>query len=234
MAPAVDWLLPPEERALGATLLGRWRDLLYAPGPGFSEELEPGVFRASLVVVTASGACRITSRIQPAFGGELSRLRLERLPGPPAETFGSFFEVERRGFVYTMGEDRTRSALRPTDRADWAYAGASLAARLGEVREVRVLRERVRGRDHDVPFAWQADRGLVLTGATGERSLVLAEPHDPERAAFAPTLGPYRALVDAGAPVSPGAGPRELLGHGDRADIEELLVEQVPLSNKEG
>ena len=229
MGLALDWLLPPEERALGVTLVGPWHDLLYGPGPGFGSELEPGVFRTSLVVLTQAGACRITSRIQPAFGGELCRLRLERLPGPPAETFGSFFEVERRGFVYGMGADRTRSALRAPDRPHWAYAGASLAGRLGRVRDVRLLRERVRGRDHDVPFAWQADRGLVVTGAGGERSLVLAEPHDPERAAFAPALGPYRALVDAAAPVSPGAGPRELLGHGDRADIEELLVEQVPL-----
>lgn len=229
MAPALDWILPPEERALGAALVGPWRDLLYAPGPGFSSELEPGVFRASLVVVTAAGVCRITSRIQPALGGELSRLRLERLPGAPAETFGSFFEVARRGLVYAMGADRARDALRPADRPHWSYAGASLAARLGQVRDVRLLRERVRGRDHGAPFEWRADRGLVLTGAAGERSLILAEPDDPERAAFVPALGPFRALVDAAAPAIPGAGPRELLGHGDRDDIVELVVEQVPL-----
>jgi hypothetical protein len=224
---ALELTLPAEERRLAAALAGPWDDLLYAPGPGFSSELDPGCYRTSLVVRRGAGGWRLSSVVQPAWGGELCRLRLERVPGPPAETLGSFFDLARPGRVYAMGADRSRPALR-SPQADWSYAGPSLAGRLGRVGGVALLREHVTGRDGGAAFAWTADRGLLLAGADGALALCLAEPDDPERAAFLPALGPYRALIDEGA-ARPGAGPRELLGYGDRADITAVRVERLPL-----
>src|SRR5262249_31555685 len=160
---------PAAEERLAATLAGPWHDLLYAPGPGFTSALDPGVFRASFVVVLAGGAMiRVTSLAAPAFSGQICRLRLEPLPPPPSERLGSSFEPSRRGLVYVMSGDR---GSRAPDRADWSYHGESLAPRLGRHVRVHVLRERVAGVDHGESFGWVADRGLVLLGDGGGKSL---------------------------------------------------------------
>jgi hypothetical protein len=178
------------------------------------------------VILLAGGACvRVTSIVQPAFGGELCRLRLEPLARRP-ETLGSFFDPSRRGLVYGMPATAGASTLGPASREGWSYGGESLRARLGAVTRVRVLRERVGGMSGEHHVSWMADRGLVLTGADGRESLFLAEPLPDEQAAFLPALGAFRALIDPGHPTTPGATTRELLGYGDwdaRLDIELAL-----------
>ncbi len=75
-APHVALHLPAHERVLLRSLVAPWRDLLYAPGPGFTSPLDPGAYRTSIVIVPATGpAVRLSSVVMPAFGGELCRLR---------------------------------------------------------------------------------------------------------------------------------------------------------------
>ncbi len=235
MTRALDLSLTEPERRRVALLAGRWRDLLYAPGPGFRSPLEPGVYTSSFVVVLDSGpAVRVSSLVIPAFGGELCRLRLEPLVSFRPETLGSLFDPSRRGIVYAMSTDRRTGGARPPDRQGWSYEGPSLAPRLGTVTRVRVLRERIRGGRGDGAFSWVADRGLALMGAGGEESLLLARPSESEQAVLAPTPGLYRALLDPAAPAVPGATRAELLGYGDWAPPLEIAIELETLSASAG
>jgi hypothetical protein len=227
MTRALDVTMPDSERRWAGALAGAWSDVLYSPGPGFASPLEPGLFRASFVLVPRGAvAVRITSLVVPAFGGELCRLRLEPVPTLPHETFGSFFEPTRRGRIWSMGPDRRSAGSHAPDEKDWYYDGPSLAAGLGDVTRVRILRERVRAGTGEGAHAWSADRGLVFTSAAGGESLLLALPEREEHALFLPAVGPYRVLVDPAAPATPGAGARELLGYGDHQEPFDLTVEQ--------
>jgi len=226
MTRAVDVSLPASERRWAAALVGAWSDLLYSPGPGFASPLEPGLFRASFVLVPRGAvAIRVTSLVIPAFGGEVCRLRFEPVPALPHETFGSFFEPVRRGRIWSMGADRRSPGAYAPDEKDWYYDGPSLAAGLGEITRVRLLRERVRAGTGEGAHEWTAARGLLLTGATGRESLLLALPEREEHTLFLPAVGPYRVLVDPTAPATPGAGARELLGYGDHEEPFDLELE---------
>lgn len=226
MTRALDLSLPDPERRRAARLRGRWADLLYVPGPGFTSELEPAVYASSLVIVLEDGrAMRASSFVVPAFGGELCRLRLEPLVSYRAENLGSFFDPARRGVVYALTPDRRAGAARTPDRPHWSYAGASLCARLADVQRVRLLREHARGTAANGPFSWIADRGLALTSAAGEESLILARPGDSEHALLVSPPGLYRVLLESGTAVVPGATPTELLGYGDWAPAPDIAIE---------
>jgi hypothetical protein len=224
--PHVDLTLPDVERQWAASLATTWRDLLYAPGPGFTSPLDPGAYRSSVVVVRGDGvAIRVTSLVAPAFGGELCRLRLEALGQHRPHALGSFFEPSRTGTVYALSPDRGDAAARAPDRAEWRYEGASLATRLGRVDRVRVLRERARG----AGASWTADRGLVLTGADRAECVLLGVSEPAEVALFLPSPGLYRALLDPGTAPQPGITVRDLLGYGGRDDDVDVTVELHPL-----
>jgi len=127
-SPRVDLTLPAEERDLAASLAATWRDLLYVPGPGLTSPLDPGAYRSSLVVIRGDGAAiRVTSRVMPAFGADLSRLVLELVapqrPDALGETLGSFFDPAHTGTIYALTPDRTAGATRPPERDEWRYAG---------------------------------------------------------------------------------------------------------------
>jgi hypothetical protein len=222
---AVDLTLPPPERRWAETLAAAWRDLLYSPGPGFRTPLEPGLFRTAFVIMPAGApAVRVTSLVVPAFGSELCRLRLEPLTDLPIPIYGSFFEPARKGRIWRMPGDPREPAARAPEEPHWRYEGPSLEPALGRIARVHVLREEARGGTGDGAFAWTADRGLVLTGERGAKSLLLALPDREEHALFLPAIGPYRVLADPSAPETPGAGVRELLGYGDREEPFEVTV----------
>ena len=228
--PHVDLTLPPEEVALAASLAGAWRDLLYVPGPGLTSPLDPGAYRSSLVVIRGDGVpIRVTSRVSPAFGADLSRLALEPVapprPGALDQALGSFFDPARTGTIYALTPDRGAGAARPPDRAEWRYDGPSLTPRLARVTRVRLVREhgRVAG------AGWTADRGLALTAADGGECLVLAVSEPAEVALFLPVPGLYRALLHGGAAPQPGVTVRDLLGHGERDDDVEVTVTLHPV-----
>ena len=224
-APHVDLTLPDAERRLAASLSTPWRDLLYTPGPDLTSPLDPGAYRSSLVVVRDDGvAVRVTSRVTPAFGGELCRLRLETLALSRVAAFGSFFEPARTGTIYAFTPGREAGAVRAPDRAEWRYGGASLAPRLGRVDQVRVLRERGRVG----AGSWVADRGLVLRSADGGECVLLSVTEPAEAALFLPSPGLYRALLDPRAAAQPGVTVRDLLGHGERDDAD-VTAELLPL-----
>jgi len=224
--PHVDLTLPDHERDLLGSLRNPWRDLLYAPGPGFTSPLDPGAYRTGVVVVPAAGpAIRVSSVVTPAFGGELCRLRLEALPHDPPASLGSFFDLARPGTVYALTSGPGTAAARAPERAEWRYDGVSLGARLGRIRGLRLLRERGRVRSG----SWQTDRGLVLTGADGAPSLLLAVAEPAEAALFLPSPGLYRTLLDPAAAPQPGVTVYDLLGHGDRDDGVEVTIELLPL-----
>jgi hypothetical protein len=224
--PHVDLKLPDPERALLGPLVAPWRDLLYAPGPGFTSPLDPGAYRTSVVIVPAAGpAIRVSSVVTPAFGGEFCRLRLEALPHAPPLSLGSFFHPARTGTIYGLAPERGVAAAQAPERAEWRYEGVSLAPRLGRISGMRLLREHGRVGD----CSWQADRGLALTGADGALSLVLAVAEPAEAALFLPSPGLYRALLDPAATPKPGVTVRDLLGHGDRDDGVETTIELLPL-----
>lgn len=213
MTRRLDLSLPDDERRLAASLRGPWRDLLYAPGPGFTSDLDPGVFVSSFVIVLDDGrAVRLSSISRPAFGSDLCRLHVEVLAAHRADVFGSFFEPSRRGRIYAMSAESLIEGQEPERPPSWSYEGLSLRGRLGDVRRVRLVRERVTGAD-DAAFAWSADRGVVVTNAAGEESLFLAQPGDAEGCALISPPGLYRALL--GATPVPGASLAGLLGHGD-------------------
>jgi hypothetical protein len=221
--PHVELTLSEPERALLRVLTAPWRDLLYVPGPGFTSPLDPGAYRSSVVIVPAAGpAVRVSSLVAPAFGRELCRLRLEAVPQVPAASLGSFFEPSRTGTVYALTPERGVAAARAPDRAEWRYGGGSLAPRLAAIRSLRRLREQGRG----VDGSWTADRGLVVTGANGEDSLLLAVAEPAEAALFLPVPGLYRPLLDPAAPPHPGAGVADLLGHADdRPEVTITLLD---------
>ena len=221
-----DLKLPDRERALLGPLVAPWHDLLYAPGPGFTSPLDPGAYRTSVVIVPAAGpAIRVASVVTSAFGGELCRLRIEALPHAPPPSLGSFFHPSRTGTIYALTPERGAAAAQAPERAEWRYEGVSLAPRLGRISGMRLLRERGRVGD----CSWQADRGLALTGADGALSLVLAVAEPAEAALFLPSPGLYRALLDPAATPKPGVTVRDLLGHGDRDDGVETMIELLPL-----
>jgi len=224
--PHVELKLPDRERVLLAALDRPWRDLLYAPGPGFTSSLDPGAYRTSLVIVPVDGpAIRVSSSITPAFGGELCRLRLEALSQEPP-SLGSFFDPARTGTVYALTPGRGVAAARAPERVEWRYAGASLASRFARIGGLRLLRERGRG-----PYgSWDADRGLVISAADGGESLVLAIAQPAEAALFLPSPGLYRTLLDPAIAPKPGVTARDLLGHGDRDEAAEVTIEILPLS----
>jgi hypothetical protein len=226
-APHVALHLPDEERDLLRSLVSPWRDLLYAPGPGFTSPLDPGAYRTSLVIVPAAGSpIRVSSVVTPAFRSEICRLRIEVLPQAPPPSLGSFFDPARTGTVYALTPGRDGAAAQAPARAEWRYDGVSLAPRLGGIRGVRVLREHGRGPG----CSWDADRGLAFSGADGAPSLVLAVAEPAEAALFLPSPGLYQTLLDAGAPPKPGVTIRDLLGHGDRDDGVEATIELLPLA----
>jgi hypothetical protein len=224
-SPHVDLLLPESERALLRSLLARWDDLLYAPGPGLTSPLDPDAYRSSVVIVPARGAVmRVSSVVAPAFGTDLCRIQVEVLPQGPAASLGSFFDLSRTGRVYTLTPERgATAAARAPDRAEWRYGGASLAPALGRVRGLRLLREHGRGESG----SWSADRGLAMTGADGVDRLLLSVADPAESALFLPVPGLYRTLLDPAAPPPPGATARDLLGHGDRDVPVEVTVEAL-------
>jgi hypothetical protein len=225
-APHVSLHLPDRERALLAALVSPWRDLLYAPGPDFTSPLDPGAYRTSIVIVPVAGpAMRLSSVVMPAFGGEVCRLRLEALPHDPPPSLGSFFDLARRGTVYALTPERSVTAARAPDRAEWRYTGASLASRLGRIGGLHLLHERARV----AAGSWETDRGLVITGADGDQCLVLATEEPAESALFLPSLGLYRPLVDSAAARQPGVTVSDLLGHGDRDDPVEITIELLPI-----
>ena len=223
--PHVDLTLPDTERRLAASLSSPWRDLLYVPGPGLTSALDPGAYRSSLLVVRDDGlAVRVTSLVAPAFGGELCRLRFETPGSSRPSALGSFFEPSRRGTIYAFTSDREAGAARAPDRAEWRYEGASLAARLGRVGQVHVLRERGRVGTG----SWVADRGLVLRCADGGECMLLGVTEPAEAALFLPAPGLFRALLDPRGAPQPGVTVRDLLGHGERDDVD-VTVELHPL-----
>jgi hypothetical protein len=228
--PRVDLTLPPEERARAASLVAGWRDLLYVPGAGLTSPLDPGAYRSSLVVIRGDGvAIRVTSRVSPAFGADLSRLALEVVAPPRSaageETLGSFFDPARTGTLYALTPDRGAGATRPPGRAEWRYEGPSLARRLARVTRVRLVREHGRGPGAE----WTADRGLALTAADGAECLVLAVSEPAEVALFLPVPGLYRALLDGSAARQPGVTVRDLLGHAERDEDVDVTVTLHPL-----
>jgi hypothetical protein len=226
MTRALDVTMPASERRWAAGLARPWSDVLYSPGPAFASPLEPGLFRASFVLVpVGAAAVRITSLVVPAFGGELCRLRLEPVPTLPHEALGSFFEPARRGRVWSMGVDRRGGAARAPEEKGWFYEGPALATALGDVQRVRLLRERVRAGAGDGAHGWTADRGLVFTSAAGGESLLLALPEREEQALLLPAVGPYRVLLEPAAAATPGADARELLGYGDHEGPFDLTLE---------
>jgi hypothetical protein len=169
-------------------------------------------------------AVRVTSLVTPAFGGELCRLRLETLARSRDAAFGSFFEPSRTGTIYAFTPDREAGAAQAPDRAEWRYEGASLAPRLGRVGQVRVLRERGRVGTG----SWVADRGLVLRCADGGECMLLGVTEPAEAALFLPAPGLFRALLDPRGASQPGVTVRDLLGHGERNDVD-VTVELHPL-----
>ncbi len=223
-----DLLLPEPERRRAAALAAGLSDFLYVPGPSFTSPLEPGLYRSSFILVMPDGpAVRVSSFVVPAFGRELCRLRLEPVQSYRAESLGSFFEPARRGLIYAMTGERERVDARPPAEPGWSYEGPALAARLGALTQVRLLRERVSATLDGEPVAWTADRGLVLIGVDGQEGLLLAEAGPSDDAAFVPNVGIYRSLFDPSAPVMPGATVRELLGYGDWAPRFEITVETL-------
>ena len=221
MTQTFDLRLPEPERQRAAGFATAWRDLLYVPGDGFSSPLDPGLYRSSFAVVPLEGqAVRVSSFVVPAFGGELCRLRLEPLQSFRSDNLGSFFEPSRRGVVYAMSADRKSGARRAPSRPEWSYPGPSIEPRLGRVSKVTLVRERVTGGSGESIFSWVADRGLALTGSDGQESLLLAVPEVSERVAFLPAVGLYRRLVNPAAPAIPGAAVKDLLGYGDRDELQ--------------
>jgi len=225
--PHVALHLPDHELDLLRPLVSPWRDVLYAPGPGFTSPLDPGAYRTSIVIVPAAGpAVRVSSVVTPAFGAEICRLRLEALPNDPPPSLGSFFDPARAGTVYALTPGRERAAAQAPVRADWRYDGVSLAPRLGGIRSLHVLRERGRGPGG----SWESDRGLAFIGADDVTSLVLAVAEPAEAALFLPSPGLYVPLLDPGATPKPGVTVRDLLGHGERDAGVEITIELLPLS----
>jgi len=222
---SLDLRLPGPERRRAARLAEPWRDLLYVPGPAFASELDPGAYRSTVFVVLGGGeVVRVSSLAVPALGGELCRIRLEPVNAVRLEALGSFFELHRRGLVFAFTPDRRAGAVWPPADPTWRYEGPSLRPRLGAGGSVRLLRETGRAADGGT---WTADRGLVIAGADGPASLVLATADDPDRVVFLPALGVHEVLVDPRAPDWPGASRRELLGYGDweappAVDVEVL------------
>src|SRR5262249_29973721 len=90
---ALDLSLPGAELRRAARLRGRWTDLMYVPGPGFTSPVESGLYTSSFVIVPVDGRpLRVSSFAVPAFGGELCRLRFEPLVSYRPDNLGSFFE----------------------------------------------------------------------------------------------------------------------------------------------
>ncbi len=226
----LELILPERERRWAAALAAGLTDLLYVPGPGFASPLDPGLYRSTFLLLLRDGPpLRISSLVVPAFGAELCRLRVEPLQSIRIERLGSLFEPARRGLIFAMSADRRTSTARPPDQPGWCYEGPPLGTRLGAITRVRLLTERATGRLAGEEIGWVADRGVALTGADGQESLLLATPEASEQAAFLPAPGLYRALIDRAAPVTPGATVKELLGYGDWDGPLDVTVELEPL-----
>ncbi len=227
-APHVALRLPDHERDLLAVLVSPWRDLLYAPGPGFTSPLDPGAYRTSIVIVPAAGpAVRVSSVVMPAFGAEICRLRLEALPHDPPPSLGSFFDPARTGTVYALTPDRERAAAQAPARAEWRYDGVSLAPRLGGIsgparaararaRPGRLRGKRTAGSPSSAPTASEPGAGGGRAGGGGAVPAVARSL--PGRCST-----PRRHR-------KPGVTVRDLLGHGDRDAGVEITIELLPLS----
>jgi hypothetical protein len=222
--------LPERERRWAAALAAGLTDLLYVPGPGFTSPLDPGLYRSTFLLLLRDGPpLRISSLVVPAFGAELCRLRVEPLQSIRIERLGSLFEPSRRGLIFAMSADRRTQTARPPDQPGWCYEGPPLGTRFGAITRVRLLTERATGRLAGEEIGWVVDRGVALTGADGQESLLLATPEVSEHAAFLPAPGLYRALIDPTAPATPGATVKELLGYGDWDGPLDVTVELEPL-----
>jgi hypothetical protein len=199
------------------------------PNPDFTSPLEPGLHRSTFILVMADKqAVRVSSFVVPAFGRELCRLRIEPVQSYRPESLGSFFEPSRRGLIYSMTGERGRVDARPPVEPSWSYQGPPLDGRLGRVAQVLVVTESVSRLLEGVEVGWHAARGLALISADGQESLLLAEPGPGDNAAFLPSVGIYRRLLDPSAPAVPGASAAELLGYGD-AELDTVSVMVQPL-----
>jgi hypothetical protein len=229
MPSRLDLLLPEPERRRAAALRGGLADFLYVPGPALTSPLDPGLYRSSFIFVMADGqAVRASSFNIPAFGRELCRLRFEPVQNYRRESLGSFFEPSRRGLIYALTGEGKGLDARPPEEPGWSYAGPALGPRLGALGQVRLLRERVSATLDGERVGWTADRGLVLTDVKGQESLLLAEAGSTDNAAFLPSVGIYRLLLDPSAPAAPGASALELLGYGDsRPDAVSVMVQPL-------
>ncbi len=200
---AIDLRLPDPERRLAATLPPAWRDLLYAPGPGFISPLDPGAYRSSFVVVPDARARRSACRPR--------RARLRRRAVSPAP--GAARARPLRELRLLLRGDADRPRLRADTRPLGGRPRGPPSGRSGATRARRwppgsggspacaLLRERVRGGD----FSWEADRGAVLTDAAGGECLLLSGAEPSETALFLPSPGLYRARPrPPGAPPPPG------------------------------
>src|SRR4030095_1909460 len=105
---------------------------------------DAGLYRASFVIAPAGRSpVRVTSLVVPAYGGELSRLRLEARDGLRRDMLGSFSDPGRRAAIYAMPADRGPARLSPVDRSGWSYEGPSLRRRLATITRGRGLVESV-------------------------------------------------------------------------------------------
>ncbi len=229
MSNYIELLMPEPEARRAAALRAGLADFLYVPGPAFTSPLEPGLYRSSFILVMAAGqAVRVSSFVVPAFGRELCRLRLEPVQSYRQESLGSFFEPSRRGLIYAMSDERGRVDARRPAEPGWSYQGPPLDGRLGRVAQVLVVTESVNRLLEGEEVGWRAARGLALIGADGQESLLLAETGPGDNAAFVPTVGIYRPLLDPSAPAVPGASTADLLGYGDSlADTVRVMVQPI-------
>ena len=203
-------VLPVPERVRAAGLAAEWSDFLYVPGRGFTSPIEPGLYRSSFVVALASGprGPRVVLRGP--------RLRRRALPSPARAAC----QLPAREPRLVLRACPTRRDLRDvggSERRAHPLAGPTRVELRRAVPRTRLARVATRstwfasactGGSGDAAFSWVADRGLALTGADGERCLLLANPDDAEQALLTPRLGFYAALLDPHAPPLRRADPR--------------------------
>ena len=218
--PHVALRLPDHERALLPALVSPWRDLLYAPGPGFTSPLDPGAYRTSIVIVPAAGpAIRVSSVVMPAFGGEICRLSARAAPARSAAE--PRLVLRSRPHRHRLRAD-SRSGAR--DRAGAGSRGVALRRRSrwrpGSVESagLRVLRERGRGA--------RAPRGRRTAGSSSSAPTAVQCP-----GAGGGRAGGDRAVPADARPV-PGrcSTPRRPASPGSRSAICSATATGTPAS----